>query len=51
MNFLLARAAQGKGDDDRYGSINGSILTFSQEVVLRISGQFLVRQIQKQSAL
>jgi hypothetical protein len=51
MNFLLTRAAQGKGDDDEYGSINGSIFSSSQEVVLSISGQFFVRLIQKQGAL
>lgn len=51
MNFLPTRAAQGKSDDDEYGSINGSIFSSSQEVVLSISGQFFVRLIQKQSAL
>ena len=51
MNFLLTRAVQGKGDDDEYGSFNGSIFSSSQEVVLSISGQFFVRLIQKQSAL
>jgi hypothetical protein len=43
MDVQLTCAAQSMGDDVKYVSINGSILSVSPEVVLRISDQFLVR--------